>query len=262
MAKVIAVCNQKGGVAKTTTSVNLSAYLAVLGKKVLLIDFDPQANASASLGFSLKGENLNVYHGIAGHQNPEEIIRPTALYNHHLVPSGMNLAGALVELVDLPEREYYLRRFINRLRHLYDYIFIDLPPSLNLLTINGMVAADEILIPIQCEYLSLEGLGQLLDTIVLINDNLGKKLKISGAVLTMHDKNSDLSREVAQNVRQYFPHTVFTAQIPRCQALAEAPSFGKPVALYDPKSSGAIAYEKLAMEFLEMEQSRMSEDNF
>lgn len=251
MAKVIAVCNQKGGVAKTTTSINLSAYLAVLGKKVLLIDFDPQANASSSLGVLLKSDDPSVYHGIIGHISPEELIRPTALYNHHLMPADTNLAGALVELVNLPEREYYLRKLINRIRHLYDYIFIDLPPSLSLLTINGMVAADEVLIPIQCEYLSLEGLGQLLETIELINGNLGKNLKICGAVLTMYDKSRDLSREVAQNVRLYFPHNVFNSHIPRCNSLAEAPSFGRPVALYDPKSSGALAYENLAIEFLE-----------
>jgi len=163
------------------------------------------------------------------------------------------LAGALVELVNLPEREYYLRRFINRLRHQYDYVFIDLPPSLNLLTVNGLVAADEVLIPIQCEYYSLEGLGQLLEIIDLINNNLGRQIKVAGALLTMYDKREKLSREVTKEVRQHFPHYVFETEIPRCVALAEAPSFGKPIILYNPNSSGAKAYEKLAREIIERE---------
>ena len=255
MAKVFAVCNQKGGVAKTTTSVNLSAYLSLMGKKILLVDFDPQANATISLGYPVKEEEAGIYHGILGYSSPEEIIKPTALYNHHLVPANQNLAGALVELVDQPERESFLRRFINRVRHLYDYIFVDLPPSLSLLTLNGLVAADEVLIPIQCEYLSLEGLGQLLETINIINKNLGKNIKVAGAILTMYDKDRELNREVAENIRAHFPHHVFENEIPRCSALAEAPSFGRPVVLYDPKSKGASAYEKLAREILDLENS-------
>jgi len=254
LAKVFAVCNQKGGVAKTTTSVNLSAYLSLMGKKVLLIDFDPQANATASLGHLAKEDQTGIYHGILGYSSPEEIILPTALFNHHLIPASQGLAGALIELVDQPERESFLRKFINRIRHLYDYVFIDLPPSLSLLTLNGLVASDEVLIPIQCEYLSLEGLGQLLETINMINRNLGKNIKIAGAVLTMYDKNRELNREVAQNIRTYFPHTVFKSEIPRCDALAEAPSFGRPVVLYDPKAVGAQAYEKLAREIIELEK--------
>ncbi len=253
MAKVIGVCNQKGGVGKTTTAVNLGVYLAVLGKKVLLIDFDPQANASSGLGYPPKLEDNSIYHGISGYATIENLIKNTTIFNYHLIPSNQHLAGALIELVDLTEREYYLRRFINRLRHEYDYIFIDLPPSLNLLTINGLVASDEILIPIQCEYYSLEGLGQLLETIELVNKNLGQRLKVAGGLLTMYDKREHLSREVAKNVRLHFPYYVYETEIPRCVALAEAPSFGKPIILYNPNSQGAKAYERLAREIIEQE---------
>jgi len=250
MAKVITICNAKGGVGKTTTCVSLSTYLAALGKKILLIDFDPQANATSGLGVDPKGISDTIYHGILGYSQIENLIKNTVIFNHHLIPANQHLAGALVELVNLPEREYYLRRFINRLRHQYDYVFIDLPPSLNLLTINGLVAADEVLIPIQCEYYSLEGLSQLLEIIDLINNNLGRQIKVAGALLTMYDKREKLSREVAKEVRQHFPHYVFETEIPRCVALAEAPSFGKPIILYNPSSSGAKAYERLAREIL------------
>lgn len=250
MAKVIAICNAKGGVGKTTTAVNLSSYLAALGKKILLIDFDPQANASSGLGHPPKLENDGIYHGIFGYATIENLIKNTTIFNHHLIPANQHLAGALIELVDLQDREFYLRKFINRLRHQYDYVFIDLPPSLSLLTINGLVAADEVLIPIQCEYYSLEGLSQLLETINLINQNLGQRIKVAGGLLTMYDKREKLSNEVAKNVRRHFPHYVFATEIPRCVALAEAPSFGKPVILHEPNSSGAKAYERLAREII------------
>jgi len=253
MAKVISICNQKGGVGKTTTATNLSTYLAALSKRVLLIDFDPQANATSGLGIDPKNLTDTIYHGILGYSQIENLIKPTTIFNHHLIPANQDLAGALVELVNLEEREYYLRRFINRLRHNYDYIFIDLPPSLNLLTINGLVASDEVLIPIQCEYYSLEGLSQLLEIIDLINHNLSRQIKVAGALLTMYDKREKLSREVAFNVRKHFPHYVFETEIPRCVALAEAPSFGKPIILYNPNSLGAKAYERLAREILEQE---------
>ena len=255
MARVISICNQKGGVGKTTTSINLSAYLSLLGKKVLLIDFDPQANASSGLGFLPKLKEKSVYHGILGHEEAENLIKNPALFNHHLIPANQHLAGALVELVNLPEREFFLRKFINRLRHQYDYVFIDLPPSLSLLTLNGLIASDEVLIPVQSEYYSLEGLSQLLEIINLINKNLNQELNVAGAVLTMYDKREKLSREVAKNVRQYFNHKVFETEIPRCVALAEAPSFGKPIALYNPKSIGALAYQKLAQELINQEEN-------
>ena len=253
MARVIAICNQKGGVGKTTTAVNLGAYLAAAGKRVLLVDFDPQANASSALGHNQMAGEGSVYHGILDQMTPEQIIKPSVIYNFHYVPSAPHLAGALVELVNVPEREYFLRKFVNRVRHSYDYILIDLPPSLSLLTVNGMVAADEVLIPVQTEYYSLEGIGQLLETVNLIRENLAHPVKIAGAVITMYDKREHLSREVSKNIRRHFPHHVFEVEIPRAVALAEAPSFSKPIILYRPDSPGAQAYERLAKEIMAQE---------
>jgi chromosome partitioning protein len=253
MARVIAICNQKGGVGKTTTAVNLGAYLAAAGKRVLLVDFDPQANASSALGHDQNAGEGSIYHGILDQLAPEQIIKPSVIYNYHYVPSAPHLAGALVELVDIPEREYFLRKFVNRVRHSYDYILIDLPPSLSLLTVNGMIAADEILIPVQTEYYSLEGIGQLLETVTLVRDNMAHPLSITGAVITMYDKREHLSREVSKNIRRHFPHHVFDVEVPRAVALAEAPSFSKPVILYRPDSPGAMAYERLAAEVIAQE---------
>ncbi len=266
MARVIAICNQKGGVGKTTTAVNLGAYLASAGRRVLLIDFDPQGNASSALGHDMKSEH-SVYHGILNLVPHESIIKPSVIFNYHFVPAAPHLAGALIELVDVPEREYFLRKFVNRLRHNYDYILIDLPPSMSLLTVNGLVAADEVLIPVQTGYYSLEGLGQLLETVALIQNNLRHPLRVAGAVITMYDRREHLSRDVAKNIREHFPHRVFEVEIPRSVALAEAPSFAKPVMLYRPDSSGARAYERLAAEILAEEQAArapepVASDNF
>ncbi len=249
MARVIAVSNQKGGVGKTTTSVNLGAYLAAAGRRVLLVDFDPQANASSALGWGTKSEKT-VYHGIIGAAPHAEIVKPTLIYNYHLVPAAPHLAGALVELVDAPEREYFLRKFVNRLRHEYDYILLDLPPSLNLLTVNGLMAADEVIIPVQAEYYSLEGIGQLLETLDLIRANLRHPIRVAGALVTMLDKRERFGREVERNIRTHFPHHVFSVAIPRSVALAEAPSFSKPVMLYRPDSPGASAYRAFADEVI------------
>lgn len=254
MARVIAICNQKGGVGKTTTAVNLAAYLAALGRRVLLVDFDPQANASSALGSNpLEVEN-SIYHGLFEYAKPHEIIKPSPLFNFHYVPSAPHLAGLLVELVDMPEREYYLRKFLHKIRHQYDYIFIDLPPSLSLLTVNGMIASDEVIIPVQAEYYSLEGLGQLLQTVELVRDNMSHDIRIAGAVITMFDKRERLSRDVAKNMRTHFPHKVFETEIPRNVALAEAPSFSRPIVLYQPESSGAYAYRRLAQEVIDQER--------
>ena len=199
----------------------------------------------------------SVYHGVIGAVSHEELLKPTVLYNLQVVPSAPHLAGGLIEFVDLPEREYLLRKFVNRVRHQYDYILIDLPPSLSLLTVNGMVAADEVLIPVQAEYYSLEGIGQLLGTVQLIRENLGHPLRVAGAVITMFDKREHLSREVAKNLRANFPYKVFDVEIPRSVAIAEAPSFSKPVLLYRPDSPGAIGYRKLATEIIEQERNFM-----
>lgn len=254
MARVISICNQKGGVGKTTTCTSLGPYLAAAGKRVLLVDFDPQANASSALGYDPLKTEVSVYHGVINAVPHEHVVKPTMLFNFHLVPSAPHLAGALIEFVNLPEREYFLRKFLNRLRHQYDYVLIDLPPSLSLLTVNGLTASDEVLIPVQAEYYSLEGLGQLLQTIDLIRDNLGHHLKVSGALLTMYNKNEKLSREVAKDLRKNFPYPVFRTEIPRSVALAEAPSFSKPIMLYRPDSIGALAYKNLAEEVIEQEK--------
>jgi chromosome partitioning protein len=254
MARVIAVTNAKGGVGKTTTSVNLAAYLASMGRRVLIIDFDPQANASSGLGVPPRLITDHVYHVLMGNMPFDQAVRRTAVSGLHILPAHQDLAGALVELMQVPDREYMLRAIVNRLRHHYHYIIIDLPPSLSLLTINGLVAADEILIPIQSEYYSLEGLGQLLTTIDLINKNLNARVGVCGALLTMYNKRETLSREVAKEVRRHFPHRVFDVEIPRSIALAEAPSFAKPVILYDPSSPGARAYESLAREIIQQEK--------
>lgn len=253
MARIIAICNQKGGVGKTTTAVNLGGYLAALGKKVLLVDFDPQGNASSGLGITPRTLQESVYHALFGYTHHDKIIHQAPIVNYHVMPASPDLAGALIELMQVSEREFALRRLLNRVRHQYHYIIIDLPPSLSLLTVNGMVAADEVLIPIQSEYYSLEGLSQLLETLDLINKNLGARTKVGGALLTMYNKRETLSREVARNVRRHFPYHVYDVEIPRAVALAEAPSFSKPIVLFDPSSPGAKAYEALAREVIAQE---------
>lgn len=257
MARVIAICNAKGGVGKTTTAVNLGAYLAAMGRRALLVDFDPQANASSALGSDPLRTEKSIYHGIINEAPAESIIKPTMLFNFHFIPSAPHLAGILVEFVNFPEREYFLRKFLHSIRHKYDYIIIDLPPSLSLLTINGLIAADEVLIPVQAEYYSLEGIGQLLEIIGLIRNNLGHDLKVNGALLTMYDKREHLSREVAKNLRAHFPHSVFQIEIPRSVALAEAPSFSQPIIFYRPDSTGAGAYKKLAEEIISQEAAKI-----
>lgn len=253
MARVIAICNQKGGVGKTTSTINIGSYLATSGRRVLIVDFDPQGNATSGLGSIPSQLDKHIYHGLFGQSEFEDIRKETAISNLHLAPANQDLSGVLVELVSMPDREFFLRRFINKIRHNYDYILIDLPPSLSLLTLNGLVASDEILMPIQAEYYSLEGLGQLLETVALINRNLGQDIEVAGAFITMFDKRVRLSREVAKEVRRHFPYHIYEVEIPRCIALAEAPSFAKPISLYSPNSAGALAYERLVKEIINQE---------
>lgn len=254
MARVMAIFNAKGGVGKTTTAVNLGAALALTGKRVLLIDFDPQANATSALGINSAAVQASIYHGVCGLQSAESLIQSSSIFNYHVIPAAPHLAGLLVELVNVPEREYLLRKFLHTVRHQYDYIIIDLAPSLTLLALNALMASDEVLIPVQAEYYSLEGLGQLLQTLDLIKNNLDHELKISGALLTMYNKRERLGREVAKNLREHFPYTVFATEVPRSVALAEAPSFSQPVFLYRPDSHGAAAYRALAAEVVQQEQ--------
>lgn len=250
MATVIAFCNNKGGVGKTTSCLGTSAYLVALGKRVLLVDIDPQSNATSGLGVDPNSLKLHLYHGLVRDRHPDELIHHTQLLNLHLLPSGPDLAGATVELVRAQDREYRLRNLLRRVARRYDYILIDPPPSLDLLTVNAMTAADEIIIPVQCEYYALEGLAKLLQTIDLVNANLKMKITLMGAMLTMFDRTSRLHRAVAKEVRRKFPGYVFDTTIPRNVSLAEAPSFGKTILQYDPYSHGAKAYRALAQEII------------
>ncbi|MEK7167300.1 MAG: ParA family protein [Patescibacteria group bacterium] len=252
MAKIISIVNQKGGVGKTTTAVNLGAFLTEFGKSVLLIDFDPQGNASSGVGIELKNREKGIYETLFGEKLFKEIIQPTSfLKNYHIAPSNESLTGATIELINLENREFYLTKAISEIKNNYDYIIIDCPPSLCLLTINALMATDKILIPVQAEYYALEGLGQLLNTISLVQKNLKPELEILGTVITMYDKRNKLSEAVLQELYQHFPYKIFRSVIPRTVKLAEAPSFGQTILQYDPISKGAKAYKKLAMEILE-----------
>jgi len=256
-ARIIAVCNQKGGVGKTTTSVNLGSYLALYGQKVLLVDFDPQANTTSGVGYNFRNaEKSSIYDALVGRRRVEELIRYTTIPGLHFIPSHPSLAGATVELLEKAQRELYLKKTLEPLLERYQYLLIDLPPSVSLLTINGLVAAQEVIIPVQCEYYGLEGLSQLLETVDLINYNLGHNLRIAGALLTMYDNREHLSREVAKELRRHFIGHVYEVEIPRVVALAEAPSFGQPICLYEPFSPGARSYERLAKEIIEQENAQ------
>jgi chromosome partitioning protein len=249
MGQVISVVNQKGGVGKTTTAVNLAAYLSKLGKFVLLIDLDPQSNATSNLGIS-KELDRGVYEVLAGPHSFKEVMVDTAHQYYKLVPATMSLAGANVEFVNLDRREFRMYDNLLEIRNDFDYILIDCPPSLGLLTLNGLVASDQVLIPVQAEYFALEGLGQLMSTIGLIQENIKPELDVLGAVLTMYDKRYKLANDVLMELYKYFPNKIFRSVIPRNVRLSEAPSHGKTILDYDPKSKGAKAYERLAKEFL------------
>ncbi len=250
MEKVIVVANQKGGVGKTTTVVNLAYALAEKGKKVLVIDIDPQGNACSGFGVNPRERKKGIYNLLINKAEPDEVIIPTEFHNIDLIPSTLDLAGAQVELVNESDKEFRLRNVVEKIRDRYDVILIDCPPSLGILTLNGLVAADSVLIPIQSEFYALEGLVQLLKAIKLVQKSLNKGLKIEGVLITMYDQRTNLSKQVADEVRAYFKDKVYSVVIPRSVRLSEAPSFGKPVLVYDPHSAGAEAYRKLAEEML------------
>ena len=247
MSEIIALANQKGGVGKTTTAINLGAALAMHGKRVLIFDFDPQANSSAGLG--LRAEGPTTYEVVVDGLPVREIVVQTAVDNLLLAPAAPSLAGAEVELVPMMAREFRLRRALEDVRNDYDYILIDCPPSLGLLTVNALAAADEVIVPVQCEYLALEGLSQLTSTLELVRRNLNSSLKLRGLLLTMFDVRTNLSQQVADEVRSHFANT-FTTVIPRSVRLSEAPSHGLSIAQYDPSSRAARAYGELAMELI------------
>lgn len=252
MAHIVSVVNQKGGVGKTTTSMNLAAYLAHFGKYVLIVDLDPQGNATSGFGHEVN-EALGTYEAISGTHRVKDLIKTTSHEGLSLLPGSPNLAGAAVELVSEFNRERKLQQILLEVRNDYDYIIIDNPPSLGLLTINGLVASDSVLIPVQAEYYALEGIGQLLHTVNLIKENVKPELEIMGAVITMFDTRTNLSNQVLQELYKHFPGKIFRSVIPRSIRLAEAPSFGKSILHYDPESKAAKAYERLAREFLARE---------
>lgn len=261
MGKVIAVANQKGGVGKTTTTVNLSTILAKRGKKVLLIDTDPQGNATSGLGVEKECE-LSTYDLLITDVNPENIIQETAIKNLKICPSNINLAGAEVQLVSMMSRERRMKEKLDLIKGQFDYILIDCPPSLGLITLNAFTTSDSVLIPVQCEYYALEGLGQLLNTVELVKKHLNKSLYVEGALLTMYDIRTNLSNQVVKEVKRYFEDKVYKTVIPRNVRVSEAPSYGMPITIYDPHSKGAKSYEKFAKEFLKInEQERKARIN-
>jgi len=255
MSKIIAIANQKGGVGKTTTAVNLSACLATLKKKVLLVDIDPQGNATSGLGISKNGKVKNIYSVMIEGEDISKAIKSTSVKNLDILISNIELAGAEIELVSMMAREYVLKSALEEVAEKYDYVIIDCPPSLGLLTLNALAASTSVLIPIQCEFYALEGLGQLINTITLIQKKLNTTLNIEGIVLTMFDSRTNLSLQVVEEVKKHFKNKVYPVMIPRNVRLSEAPSHGKPIILYDKDSKGAESYMALAEEILEQEKA-------
>ena len=250
MGKIIAVANQKGGVGKTTTAVNLAAAMAATGKKILLVDADPQANATSGAGIARSNSRKTLYDALVLGDSPREMVLPTEIPTLWVLPSDKNLAGAEIELVDADNRNYALKELLAKVKDYFHYIIVDCPPSLGILTVNGLTAADSLLVPIQCEYYALEGVTELFDTLARLRRELNPTLAIEGLLLTMYDERTNLSAAVAKDLRDFYGSQVLKTVIPRNVRLAEAPSFGKPIMLYDPRSRGAESYVQLAKEIL------------
>ena len=250
MSRIISIANQKGGVGKTTTAINLSACLAEAGKKVLVIDFDPQANTTSGLGLDKHGLEASVYDLLLGEKRFDQVVMPSLIKGLEILPTCVELAGAEIELINIAEREYILKRIMVDVKYTYDFILIDCPPSLNILTVNALAASDTILVPIQCEYFALEGLSQLLRTIELVRKRLNKRLTLEGVVFTMYDPRTNLSNQVVNEVKEHLSESVYNSIIPRNVRLSEAPSHGVPITVYDPKSKGSDAYRNLAQEVI------------
>lgn len=253
MGRTIAIANQKGGVGKTTTAINLSACLAEKGKKVLAVDMDPQGNMTSGLGVDKDSVENTIYNLLIGESKMEEVLIKDVLENLDIIPTNIDLSGAEIELLDVEEKEYIVRNEIDKIKDNYDFIIIDCPPSLSMLTINAMTTADSVLVPIQCEYYALEGLSQLIHTVELVRDRLNPKLTIEGVVFTMYDARTNLSLQVVENVKDNLEQTIYKTIIPRNIRLAEAPSYGIPINKYDPKSAGAESYLRLADEVIDKE---------